>query len=250
MRRISLKDLGTVHSCLVELWVRGCNSQAVNMALTHQCLVLISSQLHNEKKKKKKHPQDFAEWLWKYYKPALIPETMTGSPTEWRPAAHIYFEKVLSKSTLLAWGQGSESSKLLVSWHSMVQLRNCISESEPNHLNAPKFKPQRTHPRASQEKLKAPGKSLGPGQWTSILTSTHSSPSTPASLIHRELRGPERAHFTLIFEFLPTWLILISPVLLPEEEEGGLAEQKETEQPSVRGHTWPQGHWKEVSLRE
>lgn len=119
----------------------------------------------------------------------------------------------------------------------------------PN-LNAPKFKPQRTHPRASQEKLKAPGKSLGPGQWTSILTSTHSSPSTPVSLIHRELRGPERAHFTFIFEFLPTWLILISPVLLPEEEEGGLAEQKETEQPSVRGHTWPQGHWKEVSLRE
>lgn len=51
LRRISLKDLGTVHSCLVELWVRGCNSQAVNMALTHQCLVLISSQLHNEKKK-------------------------------------------------------------------------------------------------------------------------------------------------------------------------------------------------------
>lgn len=205
LRRISLKDLGTVHSCLVELWVRDCNSQAVNMALTHQCLVLISSQCRNE---------------------------------------------VLSKSTLLAWGQRCESSKLLVSWHSMVQLRNCVSESEPNHLNAPKFKPQRTHPRASQEKLKAPGKSLGPGQWTSILTSTHSSPSTPASLIHRELRGPERAHFTLIFEFLPTWLILISPVLLPEEEEGGLAEQKETEQPSVRGHTWPQGHWKEVSLRE
>lgn len=110
MRRISLKDLGTVHTCLVELWVRGCNSQAVNMALTHQCLVLISSQLHNEKKKK--HPQDFAEWLWKYYKTALIPETLTGSPTEWRPAAHIYFEKVLSKSTLLSWGQGSESSKL------------------------------------------------------------------------------------------------------------------------------------------
>lgn len=146
MRRISLKDLGTVHTCLVELWVRGCNSQAVNMALTHQCLVLISSQLHNEKKKKKKRPQDFAEWLWKYYKPALIPETLTGSPTEWRPAAHIYFEKVLSKSTLLAWGQGSESSKLLVSWHSMVQLRNCISESEPNHLNAPKFKPSEPIP--------------------------------------------------------------------------------------------------------
>lgn len=56
LRRISLKDLGTVHTCLVELWVRGCNSQAVNMALTHQCLVLISSQLHNEKKKKKKAP--------------------------------------------------------------------------------------------------------------------------------------------------------------------------------------------------
>lgn len=41
---------------------------------------------------------------------------------EWRPAAHIYFEKVLSKLTLLAWGQGSESSKFLISWHSMVQL--------------------------------------------------------------------------------------------------------------------------------
>lgn len=54
LRRISLKDLGTVHSCLVELWVRDCNSQAVNMALTHQCLVLISSQCRNEKKKKKK----------------------------------------------------------------------------------------------------------------------------------------------------------------------------------------------------
>lgn len=53
LRRISLKDLGTVHSCLVELWVRDCNSQAVNMALTHQCLVLISSQCRNEKKKKK-----------------------------------------------------------------------------------------------------------------------------------------------------------------------------------------------------
>lgn len=53
LRRISLKDLGTVHSCLVELWVRDCNSQAVNMALTHQCLVLISSQCRNKKKKKK-----------------------------------------------------------------------------------------------------------------------------------------------------------------------------------------------------
>lgn len=52
LRRISLKDLGMVHSCLVELWVRDCNSQAVNMALTHQCLVLISSQRRNEKKKK------------------------------------------------------------------------------------------------------------------------------------------------------------------------------------------------------
>lgn len=86
---------------------------------------------------------------------------MTRSPTEWRPVSHIYFEKVLSKLNLLAWGQGSESSKFLISWHSMVQLWNCISESEANHLNAPKFKPQPTHPRASQEKLKAHGKSLG-----------------------------------------------------------------------------------------
>lgn len=42
LRRISLKDLGTVHSCLVEFWVRGCNSQAVNMALTHSHFLSVS----------------------------------------------------------------------------------------------------------------------------------------------------------------------------------------------------------------
>lgn len=52
LRRISLKDLGTVHSCLVEFWVRGCNSQAVNMA--------------------------------------LIPETLTGSPTEEASRTHLF----------------------------------------------------------------------------------------------------------------------------------------------------------------
>lgn len=43
-----------------------------------------------KKKKKKKHPQDFAEWLWKYYKLALIPETLTGSPTEEASRTHLF----------------------------------------------------------------------------------------------------------------------------------------------------------------
>lgn len=72
---------------------------------------------------------------------------------------------MLSKAIFLAWGQGSESSYLLIAWHGMVWhcsiMELCISESEANYLNAPKFKPKPTQPRALQEKLKAPGKSLG-----------------------------------------------------------------------------------------
>lgn len=82
----------------------------------------------------------------------------------------------------------------------------------------------------------------------SLLTIYPSFPHSQGAEGSREQKG--HIYFTLIFEFLPTWLILISPVLLPEEEEGGLAEQRETERPSVRGHAWPQGHWKEVSLTE
>lgn len=162
---------------------------------------------------------------------------------------HLFWKSVEQVHlTCLGAGIWEQQTSRFMAQHGSVTELHFREWAQPSQCS--KIQTKRTHPRASREKLKAPGKSLGPGQWTSILTSTHSSPSTPASLIHRELRGPERAHFTLIFEFLPTWLILISPALLPEEEEGGLAEQKETEQPSVRGHAWPQGHWKEVSLRE
>lgn len=121
----------------------------------------------------------------------------------------------------------------------------CLSRrSEANQHKAPRFRSEPT------EELKAPGNVWEFGQWTSILV-THSLHSTPVFLIHGSYRAfrEQKGYISfLIFQF--TWLIFIPPSSSADGEKGGLAGQRETEWPSVIGHTWPGGNWKEVSLRE
>lgn len=66
-----------------------------------------------------------------------------------------------------------------------------------------------------------------------------------------ELTGVQRAERVHFLFNLPVHLAHIHPPSSSADgEKGGLAGQREIEWPSVIGHTWPGGNWKEVSLRE
>lgn len=59
-----------------------------------------------------------------------------------------------------------------------------------------------------------------------------------------------RVHFIFTLQ-VPSHLAHINlSRSLADTEKRGLAGQRETERPSVIGHTWPWGNWKEVNLRE
>lgn len=73
-------------------------------------------------------------------------------------------------------------------------------------------------------------------------------PSFPYSWKLTGVQRAERVHF---ISNLPVHLAHIHPPSSSADgEKGGLAGQRETEWPSVIGHTWLWGNWKEVSLRE